>query len=182
MSKYGSEYRVGRPTGVCAASGETLQPGDECIATLCERIEDEGFDRLDYCPREWESGTRPERLFSYWRTTVPASDAKEKILVDDSVLMDLFERLGQDKRQQRIAFRFILALILMRKRLLRYVRRGGGGDEGDAGDKGDNEIWFMRPKGSDPDSPLIEVINPQLSEEDIRELSDQLTEVLQGEI
>lgn len=176
MSKYGSEYRVGRPTGVCAASGETLQPGDECIATLCERIEDEGFDRLDYCPREWESGTRPERLFSYWRTTVPASDAKEKILVDDSVLMDLFERLGQDTREQRIAFRFILALILMRKRLLRYVRRVNGGNEGD------NEIWFMRPKGSDPDSPLIEVINPQLSEEDIRELSDQLTEVLQGEI
>ena len=176
---------MGRPTGVCAASGETLQPGDECIATLCERIEDEGFDRLDYCPREWESGIRPERLFSYWRTTVPATDAKEKILVEDSVLMDLFERLVEDTREQRIAFRFILALILMRKRLLRYIRRangGGGGDEVSNGDKRDNEIWFMRPKGSEPDSPLIEVINPQLSEEDIRELSDQLTEVLQGEI
>jgi len=162
-----------------------LQPGDECIATLCERIEDEGFDRLDYCPEQWESGIRPERLFSYWRTTVPASDAKEKILVDDSVLMDLFERLSEDTREKRIAFRFILALILMRKRLLRYVRRGNAGNAGNAGDagnKGDNEIWFMRPKGSDPDSPLIEVINPQLNEEDIRELSDQLTEVLQGEI
>ena len=156
-----------------------MQPGDECIATLCERIEDEGFERLDYCPKQWESGIRPDRLFSYWRTTVPASDAKEKILVDDSVLMDLFERLGEDTREQRIAFRFILALILMRKRMLRYVRRG---DVGDEGDEGDNEIWFMRPKGSDPDSPLIEVINPQLSEDDIRELSDQLTEVLQGEI
>lgn len=167
---------MGRATGVCAASGAALQPGDECIATLCERVEDDGFDRLDYCSKEWDSGTRPERLFSYWRTTVPASDAKEKILVDDSVLMDLFERLGEDTREQRIAFRFILALILMRKRLLRYVRRGDGGDVGK------NEIWFMRPKGSDPDSPLIEVINPQLSEEDIRELSDQLTEVLQGEI
>ena len=176
MSKYESDYRVGRPTGVCAASGETLLPGDECIATLCERIEDEGFDRLDYCPREWSSGTRPDRLFSYWRTTIPASDAKEKILVDDSVLMDLFERLSEDTREQRIAFRFILALILMRKRLLRYVRRVNGTNEGG------NEIWFMRPKGSDPDSPLIEIINPQLSEEDIRELSDQLTEVLQGEI
>lgn len=175
MSRYGSDYRVGRATGVCASSGVVLQPGDECIATLCERDEDDGFDRIDYCTSEWESGSRPERLFSYWRTIVPASDAKEKILVDDTVLMDLFERLGEDTREQRIAFRFILALILMRKRLLRYVRRGDVVE-------GQNEIWFMRVKGSDPDSPHIEVINPQLSEEDIRELSDQLTEVLQGEI
>ena len=48
MSRFGTNYQVARPTGVCAASGDPLEPGAPCIATLCEREEDEGFDRLDF--------------------------------------------------------------------------------------------------------------------------------------
>lgn len=172
VSKYAAEYRVARPTGICAATGQPLEPGSACVATLCERPEDEGFDRFDFCLEAWETGARPDGLFSYWRTTVPRLDAKQKILVDDDVLLDLFDRLANDVRPQRAAFRFILALILMRKRRLRYVGRSGDGDD---------ERWRMLPRGADPNSPPIEVPNPQLSEEDIRELSDQLTEILRGE-
>lgn len=172
MSKYGAEYRVARPTGTCAETGQPLEPGSDCVATLCERSEDDQFDRLDYCVQAWEDGARPERLFSYWRTVVPQTDAKQKILVDDDVLVDLFDRLGDDVRPQRVAFRFILALILMRKRRLRYVGRVVDGDD---------ERWQMLPKGVDANSSPIEVVNPHLNEEDIRELSDQLTEVLRGE-
>ena len=93
-------------------------------------------------------------------------------MVDDDVLLDLFDRLGDDVRPQRVAFRFILALILMRKRRLRYVGRVVDGDD---------ERWQMLPRGADGNSSPIEVLNPHLNEEDIRELSDQLTEVLQGE-
>ncbi len=172
VSRYGAEYRVARSTGICAATGRPLEPGSACVAALCERPEDEGFDRFDFCLEAWETGARPDGLFSYWRTTVPRPDAKQKILVDDDVLLDLFDRLADDVRPQRAAFRFILALILMRKRRLRYVGRSGDGDD---------ERWLMRPRGADPNSPPIEVPNPQLSEEDIRELSDQLTEILRGE-
>ena len=69
MSRFGSQYQVARPTGVCAASGEPLEPGGPCIATLCEAEEGDGFDRLDYSVPAWESGARPDRLFSFWRTT-----------------------------------------------------------------------------------------------------------------
>ncbi len=172
MSSYGLEYRVGRSTGVCAATDQTLEPGAACVATLCERPEDDGFDRRDYAPQAWEAAPRPINLFSFWRTTVPQPHAKQATFVDDDVLWDLFERLAEDTRRQRMAYRFILALILLRKKRLRYVGRIG---------QGETERWLMVPKGADANLPPLEVVNPHLRDEDIRELTDQLREVLQGE-
>jgi hypothetical protein len=176
MSRFGTSYHVARPTGVCAASGRRLEPGSECVATLCEREEDEGFDRLDFSLEAWEGGQRPPRLFSYWKTRMPAAHEKRDLLVDDRVLLDLFERLGGDDRPQRVAFRFVLGLILMRKRLLKYVGRVG---------EAETERWLLEPrKGEAPGEapPPFEVRNPHLSDEDVRELTDQLAEILQSEL
>ncbi len=175
MSRFGAHYQISRPTGVCAASGDPLEPGTTCIATLCEREDDEGFDRVDYSLSAWEAGKRPERLFSFWKSTVTSPDTKRKLLVDDEVLMDLMTRLAEDKRPQRQAFRFVLTLILMRKRLLKFVGRVGGVD-------GMAERWQMRPKGVSSDERPLEVVNPMLSDEDVKELTAQLSEILQGEL
>ena len=105
MSRFGTSYQVARATGVCAATGEPLEPGSPCVATLCERPEDDGFDRKDFAPAAWESGARPDGLFSYWRTSVPDRNESRRMLLDDAVLMDLFERLADDERPQRVAFR-----------------------------------------------------------------------------
>ncbi|MDY7107172.1 MAG: hypothetical protein SYC29_00910 [Planctomycetota bacterium] len=174
MSRFGTSYQIARSTGHCAATGERLEPGSVCIACLCEREEDEGFDRLDYSLQAWESGSRPPRLFSFWRTTISPPDDRRKLLVDDEVLMDLFERLADDERPQRAAFRFVLALILMRKRMLRFVGRKGGGE-------GEQEWWLMRPRGEGSDRPPLEVLNPRLTDDDVRELTAQLGEVLHGD-
>jgi hypothetical protein len=173
MSRFGTEYRVARPTGVCAATGRSLERGTACMATLCERTEDDGFDRRDYSLEAWEAQGPPADVFSYWKTTVPDPDDKRGILVDDSVLWDLFESLAHDTRRRRQAYRFILALILMRKKLLRYVGRTG---------QGENERWLLRPRGAGPDQPPLEVIDPHLTDDDVRELTEQLSEVLQSEL
>ena len=173
MTRYGADYRVSRPTGVCAATSKPLEPGSVCFATLCERAEDDGFDRLDFSPEAWEGGARPDRLFSYWRTTVPDPTDRPNAMVEDVVLEDLFEQLAGDDRRTRVAYRFILALILMRKRRLKYVGRRG---------RGPDEHWLLKPRGSEPDAEPIEVVNPQLQDDDIRELADQLSEVLRGEL
>lgn len=162
---------------MCAASDEKLEPGATCIACLCEREADEGFDRFDYSLAAWEAGERPQRLFSYWRLVVPEPDQKRHVFIDDSVLMDLLERLATDERPQRIAFRFVLGLILLRKRLLKFdgrIERHEAGEE--------REYWLMRPKGSDAEQPPIELLNPRLSDDDVRELTAQLSEVFQSEL
>ena len=115
-------------------------------------------------------------MFSFWRTTVPRSDAAPRLLVDDAVLMDIFERLAADDRPQRIAFRFVLALILMRKKMLKFTGRKT---------EGAVERWLLQPRASASDQqagPPIEVINPNLADDGVRDLIDQLSEVLQSEL
>ncbi|MHC4946867.1 MAG: hypothetical protein ACYTG1_01200 [Planctomycetota bacterium] len=174
MSRFGGEYQVARSTGVCAETGRPLEAGAPCVAALCEREAEEGFERLDFALEAWESGARPPRLFSFWRTTVPEAGQPRRLLVDDEVLVDIFERLADDDRPQRIAFRFVLALILMRKRILRPAGRTTASDG--------TARWRVRPRGAAPETPPVEVIDPGLGDEDIRELTEQLGEILQAEL
>jgi hypothetical protein len=175
MSRFGSEYQIAKATGRCESSGEPLEPGSVCVATLCDKAGEEGFDRKDFSLAAWEKGARPQGLFSFWKTTVPHPDARPNPLVDDSVLMDLFERLASDDRPQRVAFRFVLTLILMRKKLLKFVGRA-------AAEGGPGEQWLMQPRGADPSLPPLAVRNPNLSDEDVREIIEQLSEILQSEL
>jgi hypothetical protein len=170
MSRFGNSQGVSRPTGVCASTGEPLPKNEPAMATLCEREEDEGFDRLDFSIAAWESGQRPDRLYSHWRYIVLDSDKKEKIGIDDAVLTDLFERLAEDERPQRIAFRYILALVLLRKRKLKLVGRQ---------DSGEGEIWLLQFRGAEGDPAKVK--NPRIAEEEIQDLSEQLGEILQGD-
>ncbi len=176
MTRFGTDYHVARPTGRCAATGQPLEPGHACIATLCEQPDAEGLERRDYSAEAWADGLRPDGLFSYWRSVVPRPDDARGGLVDDEVLRDLFERLATDERPQRVAFRFVLGLILMRKRHLKFVGRV------EAEEDGRPERWLMKYKGAEPHDPPIEVVNPRLSDDDVRDLTDQLSEILRSEL
>jgi hypothetical protein len=131
---------------------------------------------VDYCETCWSAGKRPEApldMFSFWKTTVPEPTAKKKLFVDDSVLIDLFQRLEGRDAAGDIRLRFVLALILMRKRLLRYEgMRGRPSPEAP-------EEWRMRPRGTDDE---VIVVNPQLTESQIGEVSQQLSGILAEEV
>lgn len=83
--------------------------------------------------------------------------------------MAFFERLEKETEQEKVNFRFVLALILMRKRILKY-------DETKIED--DREIWLLRTVG---DRQTAEVVNPHLDEAQIEQLSSQIGEILQTE-
>ena len=174
MSRFGSQYRVSRSTGVCAATGEPIEPGSPCVAALCDD-EEAVLSRVDYSIEAWEAGPRPEGIFSFWKTRMPEKGEKKKVFVDDQVLLDIFERLADDDREDRQAFRFVLGLILLRKRLFRHESQRT--EEG-----GDRVVWLLKPKGSPPDAPLVELVNPGIGDEDILSLSEQLGDVLQGDL
>ncbi|MDP7009564.1 MAG: hypothetical protein QGI78_08350 [Phycisphaerales bacterium] len=171
MARFGSSQGVSRPTGRCAATSEEIPHATLAIAALCEREEDEGFDRFDFSIEAWERGERPDRLFSHWRYITPEEGKKPDIVIDEAVLVDLFERLEGDERPQRIAFRYILALVLLRKRKLKLVGR----EEAATG-----EIWLLRWSGTDGEPAKVH--NPGIQEDEIHGLSDQLSDLLQGDI
>lgn len=179
MSQFNAPtYDIERHTGQCAFTGQSLEPGQAYIATLVEvdpdpenpKANPSGLKRMDVALNVWESGSRPPRLFSFWKSVVPQPNQKKKVFVDDQVLMNLVKRLADADQPQRLSFRFVLALILMRKKLLRYE----GSKMMD-----EKDIWLMTPKGEE--QPL-EIFNPQLDDEQIQQVTEQLGEILEGEL
>jgi hypothetical protein len=131
-------------------------------------------------------------MFSFWKTTVPIPQQKKKLLVDDAVLVDVFSRMEGKQEPQEIRFRFVLALILMRKRLLKYEGMeevpplpGTGPEEADTFHTPPPappppEIWRMLPRGEG--AATVHVINPHLTAEQISEVSQQLSAILAEEV
>ncbi|MCO6437675.1 MAG: hypothetical protein J5J06_11345 [Phycisphaerae bacterium] len=161
------DWPVVRPTGVCAASGRVLAEGEEFYSVLIE--EGDTFRREDYSLEAWPGA--PAGTFCYFRSRVPARKDKrrQQNAVGDESLVDFFLRLEGEDEPTRVQFRFVLALMLMRKRKLRY--------EGSAMED-DLEVWEMT---LGRDQSRHRVINPRLADNQIDAVGRELTALLQGE-
>jgi hypothetical protein len=166
----GKEYQIARAGGRCCRCEKEIGERQELQAVLIEQGEQ--FQRQDWCLECWESPQRGEvaGLFGQWRSRMPERQAKKKLFIDDNMLVNFFLRLAGEKEPARVSFRFVLALVLLRKKLLAY----DGSRRQD-----DVEIWNMHLKG---EQQVQEVVNPRLEEQQIAEVSRQLGEILQGEL
>jgi hypothetical protein len=154
-------------TGGCSKCEKEFEELEVYHATLNE-VKD-GFERRDYCRDCWSETLRDES-FSFWQAKVPKKEEKKKLLVDDSVLFEFFKRLADSDDESKNGFRFVLALILMRKRLLKYVST-------ETGKKGE-EIWVMKLTGENKD---CRISNPQLDDAEIEKIRSELDTILAGE-
>jgi hypothetical protein len=167
-----SDWVIGKTTGCCAASGRQLAEGEHYYAVVFDR--GETLERVDYSEECWEGP--PEGALCSWRARIPRREERKRQFVDDQVLMDFFERLDGESEESKVQFRFVLTLILMRKRLLKYVRET---DEHGA------KWWIMRLMGpfkpQDDSKSERKVLNPELDESQIEEVSRQLGVILTGD-
>ena len=168
VTKPAGSYEVARPSGKCAVTGEPIPVGEKYMAALRETAI--GMERLDISLAAWKDFDKSNLLAS-WQSVMPEPQAKKKVFVDDEVLCQLFERLADTAEPAKLNFRFVLGLILMRKRLIQYEssRIVDGKD-----------IWTVKPKGR-PDDRL-EMVNPKLDEAQVAEVSTQLGEILNSEL
>jgi hypothetical protein len=161
-------YDVARPQGKCHVTGNTIEPGAKMMAALRETPT--GFERLDISLQAWPNFDRKDVL-AFWQTVLPTpQQTKKKLFVDDQVLCELFERLASTTEPAKLNFRFVLGLILMRKRMIIYESTRN---------EQDKEIWKVRFKGRDDE---IDLINPKLDEQQVMEVSQQLGEILNEEL
>jgi len=86
------------------------------------------------------------------------------------VLCTLFERLADAAEPVKIHFRFVLGLILMRKRLVIY--ESARHEEG-------RDVWVVRMKGKED---RLDLTDPKLNEQQIAEVSQQLGQILNEEM
>ena len=164
-----NDWEINKPLGQCCGSGKKIEYGEEYFGALVETGGE--LQRRDFSEDYWEK-EKPS-VFCYWKSKLPAPGQKKQIFVDDQMLMAFFERLENETEQEKVNFRFVLALILMRKRRLKYDTTKV--EEG-------KEIWRLKIVGDKSAESRIEVINPRLDEEQIGQLSSQIGEILQTDL
>lgn len=110
-----TDYEI-RPIGKkCAATGEDLVPGSVCHSVLMER--DGKLIRLDYAESAWPGP--PEGTVGTWKCLVPRSNDVRREPIDAAVLLRCFEQLLEEGNPDREGLRYVLALLLVKKRRLR---------------------------------------------------------------
>ena len=165
------EYNLSKTTGVCNRCGKELRPGQSFVATVTEANEE--LLREDFCPDCWQAAGEDKRTraMGVWQSRVPQPQEKKKLFIDDEMLVQFFHRLGQSDDPAMVNFRFVLALVLMRKKLLIY-ERAVKTDEG-------LDAWMMRLRGTDQ---TYQVIDPHMDEEKIAQVSGQLGAILEEDL
>jgi hypothetical protein len=161
-----AEWEIEKTLGQCYGTGQKFQAGQEYFAALVET--EHGFQRRDYSVEYWQA--EKPAVYCYWKTKMPDADQKRKLFVDDDMLMTFFERLAKETDQERINFRFIITLVLMRRRRLKY--NSSRIEDG-------QELWKLRVTAQDR---TVEVVNPNLTEDKIEQLSSQISQILQVDL
>ena len=164
----GSGYEVAKPLGKCHITGEPIAVGEKFMAALRETPM--GFERVDVCMSAWPQFDRKD-VVAFWTATMPALEQKKKLFVDDEVLCDLFERLKDTTEPPKLNFRFVLGLILMRKKMLIY--------DTSRNDAEGKDIWTLHFKGRED---KLDLLNPKLDEAQVAEVSQQLGQILNEEL
>lgn len=161
-----ADWEIKKTHGECSETGRKFAVDEEYYAALVETPE--GLARRDYCAEVWEAG--PPAVYCFWKTRMPNPEKKKQLFIDDAMLLTFFDRLGSETDLEKVNFRFVLMLILMRKKKLKY--------EASRVEDG-REIWTVKVTGQDRKE---DVVDPHLTEDQIEQLSAQMSQILQSDL
>ncbi|MCQ4573724.1 MAG: hypothetical protein NOU37_00525 [Candidatus Brocadiales bacterium] len=157
------EWNIVKNTGECGKCRKTLQ--EEEVIYSCLLLETNAFSRTDFCENCWEN-TSDAPFFSFWKTNVPQKNIPRQKLIDNAAMLNLFLRLGENEKYHDEPWaknmRYVLALFLMRKKLLKLEKQGSD----DLGE-------FMELYSVEEDK-LFKMHTPKLSEEEVMRLNDEI--------
>ncbi len=113
------DYDVQRCSRRCCATERELKDGESCFSVLV--AEGGAVVRRDYSAEAWQGP--PENAIGWWKTTIVDPNAGRPHWAPNDVMLNYFERLlGDPAAENRPAAedaRYVLALLLVRRRVLR---------------------------------------------------------------
>jgi hypothetical protein len=157
-----TDYQIQPHTRRCAVTGRPLQPGERFYTALLE--EGDSFVRKDYSGEAWQGP--PTGAFSFWSGRVPPPEEGKRPHIDDDLLADCFDRLEGQTEPSRVNFRYVIALLLLRRKRFKFE---------EARVEGGREILRLRCVRS---REMREVINPGLSEDEMAAVQEEVFKVL----
>jgi hypothetical protein len=157
-----TDYQIQTNTRRCAVTGRELQPGDRYFSVLFD--ENGALVRRDYAAEAWTGA--PQGAYSYWSGRIAQESATRKPPIDDDMLFECLSRMAGEKEPAKIKFRYVIALLLMRRKRLKFA---------EAHREGEQEVLVLQ---SPQRGERFSVIDPQLSDEEMTTVQDEVFEVL----
>jgi hypothetical protein len=154
-------WHITKGADCCCGCGREFAANRLLFSCLIEA--DSDFERRDLCADCWESGA-PADLFCFWRTR--RTTTVRKPVLDAGMMFEFFDRLEGSDDEQKQAFRFVLALYLMRRKELKLVEASRGDER---------EVLVFRRRA---DGQRVEVENPGITEERLEEIASRLSQLL----
>jgi hypothetical protein len=156
------DYQIQPNTRRCFLTGRELTPGEKIYSVLL----DEGGQlvRHDYGGDVWQGP--PVGAFSFWAGRVPAPDHNKRPRIDDEMLIECFTRLEGQSDPGRVNFRYIVALLLMRRKRLKF--QASQSEDG-------HEVLRLRDART---GALHDVVNPGLTDEEMASVQEEVLKVL----
>ena len=156
------DYQLQSGTRTCCVTGRILAPGEVCHSVLIQ----EGVQlvRRDYAHEAWQGP--PEGAVGYWQSRIPVRDPSRRPVIDDDVLMECFTRLDGQTDARQIGFRYVVSLLLMRRKRLKFE---------DVDVKDGQEVLKLRCGRT---KTVHEVVNPGLTGDEIQAVQDEVFKVL----
>ncbi len=107
------DYEVQRCSRRCAISGRELAPGEVFYSVLV--AEGAELQRHDYSPEHWQGP--PQEAVGWWKAQIPDPRASRRHWAPNDVMLHVFDELTEQPQRQDM--RYVLALLLVRRRVMR---------------------------------------------------------------
>ena len=113
------EWSIQTRTDQCAVTGAPFQDGDYFYTLLFE--DGEGLRREDISEAAWKERNENQQPYSFWRSKYEAPPPAAPEAIARHTAEDLLRRYMQEQSAQHTAARYLLAVMLERKKLLKEV-------------------------------------------------------------
>lgn len=165
-----NDWHIGKVGCICTNCQKTFEVGETLFSSIEEAQGSDELIRKDFCNQCWEQLQDKKHLTS-WKTLRTNEIIKKKNIVDNDVLFNLFERFKESDSDRNRSYAYLLALILMRKRVLVFedVRMVNGVEQ---------MVMRFRIKRNEADIEVC-VADPQLTSEQIEKLNQDLNKLIQ---
>lgn len=163
------DWPIHAPDGQCAECREGIPVETAFFSAVFHQ--DERFRRVDYCGRCFGSRPPPgEEVFAVWRTRRVAESAERpRVRFDPERVFQFFRKIDQAATGEALKLRFVLSLLLLRKKLLKY-RATDGSAEG--------EILVLASRGGE----VFRVLNPGLDDRELGSVRETIGQLLDLEV
>lgn len=155
-----------KPSRVCFATGRPFEPGEKIFTLLFE--ENGEIERRDLCAEAFAATERPKNALAWWSSRLPSGSEKKEKLAPNDALTDFFESLAD--RPDEAALRYVLALLLARRRVLRFEREEFDGDSPERS-AAPSIVFFSPRRETSHVVPVVEMTADEIAEVEARLLA-----------